>query len=37
MSRGYQERFLREQIAEYDELLADRAKESYSKSEAQSS
>jgi N12 class adenine-specific DNA methylase len=32
MSSEYQERFLREQIAEYDELLADRAKESYSKS-----
>jgi N12 class adenine-specific DNA methylase len=32
MSKEYQERFLREQIAEYDQLLADRAKESYSKS-----
>ncbi len=32
MSREYQERFLREQIAEYDALLAERAKENYSKS-----
>ncbi|MBP3954371.1 DEAD/DEAH box helicase family protein [Gemmata sp. G18] len=32
MSRDYQERFLREQIAEYDELLADRAAEKFSKS-----
>ncbi|QEG30308.1 hypothetical protein GobsT_51130 [Gemmata obscuriglobus] len=32
MSREYQEKFLREQIAEYDELLADRAAEKFSKS-----
>ena len=31
MSREYQERFLREQIAEYDELLTDRAAEKFSK------
>jgi N12 class adenine-specific DNA methylase len=32
MSREFQERFLREQIAEYDELLTDRAAEKFSKS-----
>ncbi|HEX4607632.1 MAG TPA: DEAD/DEAH box helicase family protein, partial [Urbifossiella sp.] len=32
MSREYQERFLREQIAEYDQLLAERAAEKFSKS-----
>ncbi len=31
MSRGFQERFLRDQIAEYDRLLADRAADAYSR------
>jgi N12 class adenine-specific DNA methylase/SAM-dependent methyltransferase len=31
MSRAYQEKFLRDQIAEYDRLLADRAAEKHSK------